>query len=326
MDLVLTLVRALHYAACIVLFGEYAYAWVVAPDGRPRPRFVGVAAWSLGVAVASAAAWLAIEAGHMSGEPIAQALGDGTWRIVLGKTLFGHTWLVRAALALGLALSLVGMGREGRARSTPSPALPQGGGRTLLAAQGGGRTSLAIGAVCAALLLVSLSCAGHAAAEGGRKGLAHICVDGFHLLAAGAWLGALLPLAAVLRESAPGSLARAALAVRRFSLLGMACVGVLLLSGLANTSFALHHVSDFVDSRYGRELLAKLALVGAIVALAAVNRLHFTPRLESADARSASAAQRSLLHSAIAEVVLGFVIVAIVANLGITMPPMHAGG
>jgi len=313
MDLVLTAVRAVHFAACIVLFGEYVYAYLVSPDGRPRPRFVAVAAWSLGIAVATAAAWLAIEAGHMSGERIAQALGDGTWRIVLGQTLFGHTWLVRAALALVLALSLMAVAREDRARMTVSPTLTRWGGRT----------AQAIGAGCAALLLVSLSCAGHAAGEGARKGLAHICVDGFHLLAAGAWLGALLPLAAVLRESSPGSLARASLAVRRFSLLGMACVGVLVLSGLVNTSFAVHELSQLFDSRYGNELLVKLSLVAAIVALAAVNRVRLTPRLESGDARFAAAAQRSLLHNALAEVALGFAIVAIVGNLGITMPPMH---
>ena len=314
MDSVLTAVRALHFAACIVLFGEYVYAYTVSPDGRPRPRFVGVAGWSLGIAVVTAAAWLAIEAAHMSGEPLSQALDDGTLEVVLASTLFGHTWVVRAVLALVLAVSLVAMHDGGNgARVTPSPALPQGGGRR----------ALAIGAVCAALLLVSLSCTGHAAGDAGTKGMAHLCVDGVHLLAAGAWLGALVPLVSLLREGSPGSRARAALAVRRFSFLGMACVGALVLSGLTNAMFAMNHVSALVDSRYGRELLVKLALFAAIVALAAVNRVRLTPRLESADAPSASVAQRSLLRNALAEVVLGFAIVAIVGNLGITMPPMH---
>jgi len=302
MDLALSAVRALHFAAVIVLFGEYVYAYAVSPDGRPRPRFVAVAGWSLGIAVATAAAWLAIEAGHMSGEPLSQALDDGTLRVVLASTLFGHTWVVRGVLALVLAVSLVTMGR---------------------ADHGARMTSQAIGAACAALLLVSLSCTGHAAGDAGPKGMAHLCVDGVHLLAAGAWLGALVPLAALLREDSAGSLARAALAVRRFSLLGMACVGALILSGLTNATFAMNHVSALVDSRYGRELAVKLALFAVIVALAAVNRVRLTPRLESGDAPSASAAQRSLLRNALAEVVLGFVIVAIVGNLGITMPPMH---
>ena len=260
----------------------------------------------------AAGSGVAIEAAHMSGEPLSQALDDGTLKVVLASTLFGHTWVVRAVLALVLAVSLVAMRDGGNgARVTPSPA------------QGGGRRALAIGAVCAALLLVSLSCTGHAAGDAGTKGMAHLCVDGVHLLAAGAWLGALVPLVSLLREESPGSRARAALAVRRFSFLGMACVGALVLSGLTNAMFAMNHVSALVDSRYGRELLVKLALFAAIVALAAVNRVRLTPRLESADAPSASVAQRSLLRNALADVVLGFAIVAIVGNLGITMPPMH---
>ena len=305
MEPILTAIRALHFAAVIVLFGEYVYAYAVSPDGRVRPRFVAVTAWSLAIAVASAAAWLAIEAGHMSGEPIGTALADGTLRIVLSSTLFGHTWLVRAVLAAILALSLPGM-RSGNGID----------GTHAQAAQ-------AIGAACAALLLVSLSCTGHAAADAGANGMAHLCVDGVHLLAAGAWLGALVPLAALLRESSRGSVDRAAIAVRRFSLLGIACVGALVLSGLVNASFALHDLASFVTSRYGRELSLKLLLFGGIVALAAVNRVRLTPRLDARDPMSVAAAQRALLRNAILEVVLGFAIVAIVGNLGITMPPMH---
>lgn len=305
MEPVLTAIRALHFAAVIVLFGGYVYAYAVSPDGRVRPRFVAIAAWSLAIAVASAAAWLAIEAGHMSGEPIGTALGDGTLGVVLSSTLFGHTWIVRAALAAVLLLSLAGM-RTG-----------DGGARAQLAQ--------AIGAACAALLLVSLSCTGHAAGDAGANGMAHLCVDGVHLLAAGAWLGALVPLAALLGESSPGSVERASIAVRRFSLLGIACVGALVLSGLVNASFAMHDVASFVTSRYGRELSVKLLLFAAIVALAAVNRVRLTPRLEARDPLSAARAQRALLRNAILEVVLGFAIVAIVGNLGITMPPMHKG-
>jgi len=301
MDFALTVVRALHFAATIVLFGGYAYAYAVSPDGRTRPRFVAVAGWSLAVAVASAAAWLAIEAGHMSGEPLAQALGDGTMRIVLASTLFGHTWILRGVLALVLALSLAAMRGAAQRR----------------------RIAQAIGASCAALLLVSLACAGHAAGDAGIAGFAHLCADGVHLLAAGAWLGALVPLVFLLRESSSGSVQRASLAVRRFSVLGMACVGALVLTGLVNATFALHRVSELFDSRYGNELLLKLALFAAIVVLATVNRVRLTPRLDLTDARSANAAQRSLLRNAVAEIVLGFAIVAIVGNLGITMPPMH---
>jgi putative copper export protein len=70
------------------------------------------------------------------------------------------------------------------------------------------------------------------------------------------------------------------------------------------------------------ELLVKLALVAVIVVLAVVNRQRLTPRL--AEHSSGAAALRGMMQNAWIEVVLGFAIVAIVGNLGITAPAMRA--
>lgn len=307
METALTVVRALHFSAAIVLFGQFAYVYCVSPGRAIPARFRATAGWSLGIAVATALAWLAIEASTMSGLPLGEALREGTADVVLTRTLFGHTWLVRGALATVVCIALVAMGR----RDDTS---------------GSARAVAAIGAL---LFLATLSCAGHAAAGLGADRFYHVAADALHLLAAGAWLGALVPFVGLLRaiDSKPSDegLGLASRAAARFSVLGILCVGVLALTGIVNACYAIHRVSDLTSSRYGEELVAKLALVALVVILAAVNRNRHSPRLSSPDPRLAQRALRSLARNALAEIVLGFAIVAIVANLGVTMPPMHAG-
>jgi putative copper resistance protein D len=305
-EAMLTVVRALHFSAAIVLFGQFAYVYCVSPGRAMPPRFRATAGWSLGLAVATALAWLAIEASTMSGLPLGQALREGTADVVLTKTLFGHAWLVRGALAILVGVALVAMG--GRDDSGAASAMA------------------AIGAL---LFLATLSCAGHAAAGLGADRFFHVAADALHLLAAGAWLGALVPLVGLLRaiDSKPShaGLGLASRVVARFSVLGVLCVGVLALTGIVNACYAIHRVSDLSSSRYGQELVVKLGLVAIVVILAALNRNRHSPRLSSSDPRLAHRALRSLALNAFVEIVLGFAIVAIVGNLGVTMPPMHAG-
>lgn len=304
MSLAFVAVRALHFGAAIVLFGQFAYAYCVAPERRLAHGGRAIAAASLAVAVLTALAWLAIEAGNMSGTPVAAAIREGVWRVVLERTLFGHVWMLRGVLALLLAAALFAMGSRNEATR---------------------RAAQALAAVLAALFLAALACAGHAAGSAGADRIAHVGADGLHLLAAGGWLGALLPLAALLRASSGETprLDAAARAARRFSALGMACVGTLALTGIVNACYAMPQVSALFTSDYGRVLLAKLALFAAILAIAAVNRARLTPRLVAPDRSNARKALRALGRNALAEVALGFAIVGIVGVLGITMPPMH---
>lgn len=305
MTAALVAVRALHFASAIVLFGQFVFAYGVSPERRLARGGRAIAAAGLAVAIVTALAWLALEAASMSGTPIAAAMREGVWRVVLERTLFGQVWLLRGALALLLVLALLAMGAATHATRNVAQALA---------------------AAFAALYLASLACTGHAAANAGADRVMHVGADGLHLLAAGGWLGALLPLAMLLREASANAarLDAASRATGRFSLLGMACVGTLALTGLVNACYAMRQVSALFTSDYGRTLLAKLALFAAIVVLAAVNRTRLTPRLAASDSRNARAAVRSLARNAVVEAALGFAIVAIVGLLGITMPPMHA--
>jgi putative copper resistance protein D len=308
MEAWLTAIRALHFTAAIVAFGQFAFASVVAPDGRLPPRFGAITVASVAVALVTALAWLAIEAGNMSGLAIHDALREGTIGVVLTRTQFGHVWIARAALLLILCIALTVM------RFADAEA---------------GRTARAIGAGAALLHLAALAGAGHAAAEPGAAGFAHLCADGAHLLAAGAWLGALLPFALLLRRCAAGKTSEAQAvasdAALRFSALGQACVGVLVLTGIVNVCYLVPNLDALFTSRYGRELVAKLGLFVIIVLIAAFNRMRLVPPLVSASNVNAGTAVRALVRNASIEMALGLAIVAIVANLGITMPPMRGG-
>ncbi len=287
--------RAAHFAAVIVLFGQFAYAYAVAPDGRMPPRFRATLAWSLGIAIAAGIAWLLLEAGNMSGLPVGQAWREGAVGTVLRETHFGNVCVARLAIAIIVAVAGLAI----------DPARHP-------AAQ-------AIGALGSLAILASLAMCGHAAASSGAQGAIRLGADALHLAAAGAWLGALLPFAALLAHSdSAHGLDAAHRAARRFSTLGIASVAVIVFTGIVNTRYTVQTMAALTGSRYGIELLVKVAIFLAILALAAANRWRLTPRMASGV--QGAAALRALRRNTALEIALGIVIVVIVGNLGITMP------
>jgi putative copper resistance protein D len=85
-----------------------------------------------------------------------------------------------------------------------------------------------------------------------------------------------------------------------------------------NTRFRVGTLDALFHSDYGALLLAKIALVASMLGFAAMNRWVLTPRLGAGDPSAAIA----LRHNAIAEIVLGALVVALVGLLGITAPAM----
>lgn len=310
MNALLVTARAVHFASAMLLFGELVFVFFVArPAWRDASRLVpgddeGVyhhllvaAPWSLVASIASGAAWLAAEAASMSGLPIASALQPDTISLVLARTVFGRVWVLRFVLVIAIALLLLAMGRSAKPR--PS-------------------SRLAIAAlVLAGLYLATLAWAGHAAAGQGPERFVQIASDVVHLLAAGAWLGALPGLVFLLGGG--GALDATAQATRRFSTVGMLSVGALILSGLVNAWFLVGDVPALIGTAYGQLLLAKLTLVILMVSLAAVNRLHLTPRLQGPDRE----ARRLLRRNAVLETTAGIGVVAIVGALGVSIPGAH---
>ncbi len=181
-----------------------------------------------------------------------------------------------------------------------------------------------------ACLVGALAWAGHGAATPDAIGDVQLTGDVLHLVAAGIWIGGLLPLTAVLviarRAGDVRSIAIAAEATRHFSTLGVVTVLTLLVSGIVNTYVLAGSVPALVGTPYGRLLLIKIGLFIAMVLIAVFNRQSLTPRLASAAAGEPSMAHGTLSHlvsNSLTELALGLAILAIVGALGILKPGLH---
>jgi len=306
MNAALILVRAVHFGSAMLLFGELLFTLTVAGSlwrpaqraGRPAERRSrAVVASSIAVSVASGVLWLVFEASDMTGEPVGQAIGGVALPRVLTMTEFGHVWLLRTVL-----LALVGITIFARRRSAHDEAATT-------------RTTLAL--VAAAAYLAALAWAGHAGAAEESVRPLHLGSDMLHLLAAGAWLGALPALVACLRSTRPGdAVARVTL---RFSMLGVISVGALLFSGIVNACLLVGSVPALFGTTYGRLLLAKVAIFIGMLGIAAFNRWRLTPRLSE----PGGDARRSLRRNAMIEIASGILVLAIVGALGTTVPGVH---
>ena len=302
--------RAVHFGATMLVFGELVFfafvagrRWRDAAASPSNPRDAlerhtfAFLAWALAASIASGAAWLLIEASEMAGTTIAQALRDRTAIVVLRETEFGRAFTVRALFLVALIGAVAWMHRARRGRASRIPS--------------------AVAASIAAALLATLADAGHAAAAAnGTLRVVHLGADAAHLLAAGAWLGALPPLVLCIAHApASGTLERLA---RRFSMLGIACVGILIATGIVNALLLVGSFAALFGTSYGQLLDVKLALFAAMLAIAAVNRGSLTPRLAHDDA-----ARRALARNARREIAAGIGIVAVVAALGTMVPGAH---
>jgi len=312
--------RAIHFGAAMVLFGEMLFAWffasgeanVASAVGRrgttassSQMRFFRVAVVAWACLMVSGASWLALAAIQMSGRSLA-ALDGAILRTVLGSTIFGRTWLVRTVLALVLAgMSPVLFTRPIRRRWA------------------------LIAILLAGALLASLAWSGHANAQVGAQGAVHHLSDSAHLLAAGAWLGGLAPLAALLRQPDPVANRRAlvncAKTAARFGNAAALCVGALILSGIVNACYLLPDWNALLETTYGRLLLLKICAFVVMLAIAVVNRKRLTPALHLTADRpgTTTAAARSLRRNALAEQLLGAAVILLVAALGVLPPPMR---
>jgi putative copper resistance protein D len=249
-------------------------------------------------------AWLFVEAASVSAQPIATVLPSGVITTVLTQTQFGQVWALRGAFVVVLAVCLLVRSR----------------GRKLAGW---------IGLAASAALIASLAWAGHAAAtEGAPWEWLHLPADLLHLLATGAWLGGLVPLALLLvhaRSAGAEGLSVARAATLRFSTLGITCVATLIVTGVVNTWFLSGSVPALVGTLYGQLLLLKVALFAGIIALANVNRKRLVPELAAAgsDVALRLRAAAKVSRNAFSEAGAGVLVIAIVGVMGILPPGLH---
>jgi len=311
-DVLLIVIRALHFAATAVTAGALIFRAVVA---EPAAHHLGgtsaasassarrVASIGLGIAVLSGVIWVLVLTMRMTGLSPAEALSADGLGTVIGETQFGQASAVRLVLAVVLAACLVFE-------------------RFAL---------LRWGALAAGLGFVAgLAWTGHAGSTPDALGQLHLAADILHLGAASAWIGGLLLLARLLiagrRERAPAGRSCELEVIHRFSSLGLISVATLSVSGLFQAWLLIGSWRGLAGTGYGQLLSVKLALFGAMLVLAAINRLWLSPQLLSvAQGRPQPHMARRLTRNTLIEFALGLAVFAIVGALGLQHPAIHLG-
>lgn len=283
----LRLARWLDLASSIAIFGALLFAAAIAGPALLRETRGAASALRsylalcLGLKLVATIAWLPAQAVQMVGEtsPGLDQIG-----LVASGTVFGRTLLWRTGLAVA-AILLAGDLR--------SP---------LRVATAGGLAGIAL-ALQARL--------GHGVAldEPFAQWLLAL-----HILAAGAWLGALPPLAWLLWRLPSGP---AAAMVRRFSRFGLAAVLALSGSAYILASLLVGGVGGWFGTEYGRLALAKLSSFGLLLGLAGANKFLLTPRL------SARSGRRWLAASVVIESAIGLAVISLAAWLATVPPGIH---
>ncbi len=269
----------LYFGLFIGAGGAFFLAWM-APGSRAGARFVQ-AALLAGLAAAPLA--LGLQGVDALGVDLAGLLEGPTWTAGIG-TSYAKTVLVAI---LALAAGLVATGR------------------------GSGPMQRAAGVAALLGTGLALALSGHASAAL-PQWLTRPAVF-VHGVAGAFWVGALVPMAAALRKPDRQVLA----ALERFSRTIVVFLAALVAAGVALAVIQVVDPKQLGGTDYGKALLAKLGLVAALLALAALNRWRFTAPALAGDA----AAGQHLRRSIEAEIVLAAAILAIVALWRFTPPP-----
>lgn len=304
--------RLFQFASTLVLFGSslfYLYGFGVSSSGTPLRwawpwRVLLIAAMT---AFASTIFWVMGQTAMLTDDP-KSAIDPASLWLVLSDTRIGRICLLRFGV---IALSIA----------------------TLFSMKARPWALWSVQAVLGGVLVASFAWSGHGARDQGWPGLLHLGGDVLHLLTAGVWIGALVPLGVLILHSHRAQSeehARAAhVGLISFSGIGLAVVALLVLTGLINSWFLIgpSHWRALLTTAYGISLIVKLGLFGLMLLLAAANRFRLTPQLHIvlAGDGSMAAALRSLRTSVVTETVLALLVLGAVAFLGTLAPPVSSG-
>lgn len=283
----LPLCTALHVAALMAWFGALSLRRLLgAGQGGGELRFLRSAA---ALALASGALWPWLEAASLA-DDAATAWDPAQLALVLTQTRFGQVWLAREAI---IALATF---------ASMAPLLAIGRANYFL--------------VVAAL--ASMALVGHAAAGDDAAAHALRLTQAAHLLAAGAWVGALPALWVLAGRLAAADLAKV---LQRFSRYGIALVAVVLVTGTIIGWVRTGALTALLHQAYGQTLLAKVALVALMGCAALANRNRYLPWLRQRDVVMQAAGRAGLRRSIAVELTLGMAVIAVAVVLGQTEPP-----
>lgn len=272
--------RLAIYLGLFIGIGGVFFAVWISPVGSAARKLIRAALY-LGVAAIGPA--FVFQGLDILGAPLSGAVQADTWQTSLQSTYA----LTLAVIAIALLLALTALAGS-RSGLLPRP--------------------LAMAAVAGAGLALALS--GHASTAP-PQWLTRPAVF-LHVVCIAVWVGSLVPLCCLLRSPDDD---RSALL--RFSAFIPVPFLLLLASGIVLAVIQTGWFVDLWHFAYGRILAAKLVLVAALIAIAAVNRLVLTPRIIAGKA----GAGRRLAGTVLAEIVLVAGILGLVTLWRFTPPP-----
>ena len=114
----------------------------------------------------------------------------------------------------------------------------------------------------------------------------------------------------------------------RFSRLAMVAVALLLLSGIVQSIVLVGAFDAFVETAYGRLVLAKIALFLGLISLGAYNQRRLLPRLRTGRGRGEEPERAAALlrRSVACEVGLALVVLGLASVLVATEPAVRPSG
>ena len=202
---------------------------------------------------------------------------------------FGTFWILRLiVIVLALRLSLYQLQLYRSRRSLPrrvSTILPW--------------ANLLLGLA----LFIAMTMSSHAAAVAGSTGVLALVVDWLHLVAAALWVGGMLYIATsylpALRRSTVAERARSLVTVLPYySPWALAGVVIMAVTGPLSATIELNSWEQLFATAYGRTLVVKVLLVGALLLTSAVHVLLLRPGLKKEVKKYAYAESRLQAHQA----------------------------
>jgi copper transport protein len=148
------------------------------------------------------------------------------------------------------------------------------------------------------LLLIAVTLSGDATAASGNALIFSVLIDWLHLLAASLWIGGMLYLSLiylpVLQKLPAMERTRALLAlIPSFSPLAITGIIIMAVTGPFNATFHMTSPNQLLDTAYGRTLLIKSTLVGAMLVVSGIYLGLFQPRLKKDYKKYAQETQES---------------------------------
>ena len=259
-------------------------------------------------------------------ERLKHELSPAIWRLALAASV-----VVLATAIVWLMLELAAMADDSSAavdpeRSAPSSPRPRSAVRGSRISFWRPRSSpssssvqsdrWAPTAVASGALLASLGLVGHAAMQTGAEGVLHRGNHAVHLLAAGAWIGGLVPFVMCLSAYERSDTRREAVtAMMRFSFTGQFIVAAIVLTGGVNIALTSGRPPIPPDTPYRALLDAKIVIVAMMILAALFNRYVLAPQL-----KPGARALAVLRATSTAEVAFGAVAIALVSVFALLDP------